>query len=327
MDAGGITVVVPVWNRRELIEPVMRTLRAQTAAPAEVIVVDDGSTDGAGAAAAAAGARVLRMERNTGFAAAVNRGIRACRSEWIAVVNNDVTLAPDYFERLRTAAGDGTWFATGKIFSATGGSILDATFDVLSRGGTAWRAGNGEPDSPEWSVPRAIWSAPWTAVLFRAALFDRIGLLDESFESYLEDVEFGVRCALGKVQGVYVPDAVAWHAGSATLGRWHADTSRRISRNQTLLAARYFPLSFAWPVLVGQGLWGLVALRHGAGMAWLHGKLQAARNWHAVRGTYRHQSAERLKSWLEENERLLARARSPYWRVYSLLTRVGQSDT
>jgi len=327
MNAGGITAVVPVWNRRDLVEPAMRTLRAQTAAPVEVIVVDDGSTDGAGDAAAAAGARVLRMERNTGFAAAVNRGIRACSSEWIAVVNNDVTLAPDYFQRLRAAAGDGTWFATGKIFSAAGGSMLDATFDVLSRAGTAWRAGNGEPDGAEWNAPRAIWSAPWTAALFRAALFDRVGLLDESFESYMEDVEFGVRCALRKVPGVYVPEAVAWHAGSATLGRWHADTSRRISRNQALLVARYFPLTFAWPVLVGQGLWGLVALRHGAGLAWLLGKLEAARKWHAVRSTYDHLSGDRLKSWLRENDRLVARARSPYWRVYSLLTRLGQSDT
>jgi GT2 family glycosyltransferase len=320
MDAGGITVVVPVWNRRELIEPLFRTLRAQTAAPAAVIVVDNGSTDGAGDAAAAAGAGVLRLEHNAGFAAAVNCGIRACSTEWIAVLNNDVVLAPDYLERLRDAARDGAWFATGKIFDAGGGGTLDGTFDILSRGGTAWRAGNGQPDGPEWSAPRAIWSAPWTAVLFRAALFDRAGWLDESFESYLEDVEFGVRCALAGLNGVYVPGAVAWHSGSATLGRWHPDTVRRISRNQLLLVARHFPRLFAWPVLVAQLLWGLVALRHGAGVAWLRGKTEALQKCRSVRSTYRPGSEKVLIAWLRENDRLLAAAPSRYWRVYSLLT-------
>ena len=143
MPSDQITAVVPVWNRRDLVAPLLAGLRAQTLPPVEVIVVDNGSTDGAADAAADAGACVLRMGANLGFAAAVNRGIRAARSAWIAVVNNDVELAPDYFQvLLRAAQETGAWFATGKLFAAARDGVLDGAWDVLSRGGTAWRCGS-----------------------------------------------------------------------------------------------------------------------------------------------------------------------------------------
>src|SRR5438046_2849976 len=85
---------------------------------------------------------------------------------------------------------------------------------------------------------------------------------------FSHDVDFGIRCATGGFRGVYVPDAVAYHQGSATLGPWHPDTVRKISRNQLLLVAKHYPrrwiLRYGWPVFVAQGLWGFVALRHGA---------------------------------------------------------------
>ena len=123
--------------------------------------------------------------------------------------------------------------------------------------------------------------APWTAALFRAGLFERVGLLEAGFESHLEDVDFGLRCATRGLVGLYVPEAVAWHQGSAALGRWHPETVRLIARNQFLLLARHYPgrlvLRWLWPILVAQLLWFGVALRHRAGCAWLRGK------WHGVR--------------------------------------------
>src|SRR5690242_3267923 len=107
-----ISAIVPVWNGRDLLERLMRSLDAQTLRADELLVVDNGSDDGAPELARQAGARVIAMGRNAGFAAAVNRGIRESRGEWVAVLNSDVELAPDYFEKL--AAADG-WFATGKI--------------------------------------------------------------------------------------------------------------------------------------------------------------------------------------------------------------------
>ena len=325
-----ITAIVPVWNGRELLERLLASLEAQTEAAAELLVVDNGSTDGAPELARARGARVIPMGRNAGFAAAVNRGIRESRGEWIAVLNSDVELAPDYFAKLLAACSADTWFATGKILAAASDHRIDATFDLLCRGGAAWRVGNGRADGPASSLARPIWSAPWTAALFRAELFQRVGLLEESFESYLEDVDFGLRSAAQGLAGQYVPEALAWHRGSATLGRWHPETVRRMARNQLLLLARHYPrrllLGWFWPIFVAQFLWGAVAVRHGAGFAWLRGEWQGLRGFFAARGQTL--DATVLESILRTNERLIRSIQVStgfdiFWKLYFLLTRGG----
>ncbi len=101
------TAVIPHWNRRELLDTLLRSIGDQTRPFDEVIVADNGSTDGSAQVAAQHGARVIELGRNFGFAAAVNRGIEAARSGWIAILNNDVVLdaanccpsARDYVER------------------------------------------------------------------------------------------------------------------------------------------------------------------------------------------------------------------------------------
>jgi GT2 family glycosyltransferase len=331
-----ITVVVPVWNGRDWLARLLASLAAQTTPAAEVLVVDNGSHDGAPELACQRGARIIPMGRNAGFAAAVNRGIREARGEWIAVLNSDVELAPDYFEKLMAA---GAPFATGKILQAAEPMIdplivptVDATFDALCRGGTAWRVGSGRPDGPIFSQELAIASPPWTAVLFRADVFQRVGLLEETFESYLEDVDFGMRCAALNMQGRYVPTALAWHLGSAALGRWHPETVRRIARNQLLLLARHYPsrlmLRWLWPILVAQLLWGAVALRHRTGLAWLRGKWQGLTGFAAARQSGQRIDSGFLRKWLPRNERRIHEIQQAtgfdfYWKLYFFLTRGG----
>src|SRR5574341_233457 len=284
----GVTAIVPTWNRRDLLERLLGRLTRQTHPLEEILAVDNGSEDGSAETAESAGARVIRLNRNEGFSRAVNRGIRESRTPWLAVINNDVEPEPDWLDRLKQGCeASGAWFATGRMLDAARRESIDGTFDALCRGGCAWRAGQGRLDGPEWRNPRLIRFAPLTAALLRRELFERIGLLDERFESYLEDVEFGLRCALGGYSGVYVPEAVAFHGGSATLGRWHSQSVRLIARNQLLLVAKHYPSGwlrrYGWPVLVAQALWGLVALRHGAGLAWVRGKAEALREFHSAR--------------------------------------------
>ncbi|HWB83372.1 MAG TPA: glycosyltransferase family 2 protein [Bryobacteraceae bacterium] len=331
MSAATITAVIPVWNGREWLERLLDTLAAQTTPATEWIAVDNGSTDGAPEIARERGACVISMGRNSGFAAAVNRGIQASRGDWIAVLNTDVELASDYFEKLIAAAAqENAWFATGKILSTGTQDQIDGVFDALCRGGTAWRVGQARIDGPLFSVPRTIWSAPWTAAVFRAELFRRVGALEESFESYLEDVDFGLRCALSGCSGCYVPGAVAWHRGSAALGTWHPDTVRRLSRNQLLLIARHYPPQLlrrrVWHILVAQMLWACVALRHGAGWAWLRGKWQGIGRFRAIRSQRKYAEAAVLEGHLREQEHEICKFQQAtrwdlYWRMYFLLTR------
>jgi glycosyltransferase involved in cell wall biosynthesis len=136
-----ITAVIPTFNRSALLQQAVASIEAD-----EIIVVDNGSTE----RIAPVGARVLRLDRNYGFAYAVNRGIEAAQGDAVAIVNNDVVLSPGY---LRLLAQTGAWFATGKILQQAAPDRIDATFDLLARSGCALRAGHGAP-ATEFSEAR-----------------------------------------------------------------------------------------------------------------------------------------------------------------------------
>jgi GT2 family glycosyltransferase len=328
-----ISAIVPVWNGCELLMRLLDSLDAQTQKADELVVVDNGSTDGAPEAARRRAARVIAMGRNAGFAAAVNRGIEESRGDWLAVLNSDVTLAPDYLAKLLHAAeAGGAWFATGKILVAGTNDRIDGTFDAVCRGGTSWRVGSGRADGAGFSAAREIGSPPFTAVLLRTEIFRRAGLLENSFESYLEDVDFGLRCAAREMAGVYVPAALAWHQGSATLGCWHSDTVRRMARNQLFLVARHYPARLLrrwfWAIAVAQILWGGLALRHGAFLGWLRGIFEGFRRFSAARASCTQFDPEVLDDLLRSNERLIRDLQTStgfdsYWKLYFLLTGGG----
>jgi GT2 family glycosyltransferase len=321
-----VAIVIPNWNGAARLATLLDCLASQSYPIERVIVVDNGSTDDSAAAARDGGASLIKLGANTGFSHAVNHGIRAADADWIGILNNDVRLESNWLENLMERVEDGqAWFATGKLLDASGDHRIDGAFDAVCRGGCAWRCGNGRADAPVWNQGREIRFAPLTAAILRAQLFERVGVLDEQFESYLEDIDFGIRCATAGFSGVYVPEAVAYHQGSATLGGWHPDTVRRIARNQLLIIAKHYPpewiIRYGWPVLVAQVLWGFTALSHGRFVAYLKGKLDGARRFHESRGTYQ----RGLDAVLEQSEREILELQrltgfDLYWRLYFALT-------
>lgn len=319
-----VAAVVPHWNRRDLLQALLANLREQTRAFDEIIVVDNGSADDSAALAERAGARVIRLENNLGFAAAVNRGIAATDADWIGILNNDVTLDPAWLANLLAAVQDNeVWFATGKTLTAADPSIIDGAFDAISRGACAYRCGSGKPDGPFWNEPRPIRMAPMTAALFRRRLFEEIGSLDETFESYLEDVDFGIRCAAKGRSGVYVPSAIVYHLGSSTWGAWNKYAVRLMARNQVLLTAKYFRDFSRWPILAGQLLWGLVALRHGCAGAYLQGKIAGMRLARTIPAEG--SASKNIEAFVRESDHTIREIQRQtgfdhYWRAYFWLS-------
>jgi GT2 family glycosyltransferase len=321
-----VAIVIPNWNGSALLARLLESLQRQSHPVERVIVVDNGSLDDSSAVARRAGATLIELGLNTGFSHAVNRGIRAAGSGWIAILNNDVSLEPDWLGKLvENADASNAWFAAGKLLDAVRPDRIDGAFDAICRGGCAWRCGHGRPDSALWNQPQEIRFPPFTAAIFRAELFDSVGLLDEEFESYLEDIDFGIRCAAAGRTGIYVPQAIAYHEGSATLGRWHPDTVRKIARNQLLLVAKHYPrkwvLRYGWPVFVAQILWGFTALRHGAFVAYLTGKLDGLLRFRRARGN----SQPNIAAIVDASERELHHLQQLtgfdlYWRLYFALT-------
>jgi GT2 family glycosyltransferase len=269
------------------------------------------------------GAECIALQANLGFAAAVNEGIRHARSDWTLILNNDVVLPPDWLERLLGAAqATGASFAAGKLLQSKHNQ-LDGSWDLVSRGAYAWRCGYERPDGAVWSTRRPIALAPMTAALFRSQVFEQVGLLETRFESYYEDVDFGIRCALAGLVGVYEPTAVAVHLGKATYGKRAARVYFLSARNQVLLIAKHYPpptlRRFAWPILVGQTLSLLAAARQGHPLAALQGKWQAVRQWPTFRDSL--PSADAIEATLIASEREILAIQQTigfdiYWRLY-----------
>lgn len=318
-----VAIVVPVWNQARLLERLLESISRQTTKPDEVIVVDNGSTDEAPALARRWGARVISLGRNRGFAAAVNGGIGACSTDWIALINSDVELSPDWLEKLLDAAKDtGASFGCGKLFKTSDRATIDGTWDLIAASGFPLRAGNGQPDSPTFSERRSIVLAPATATLYSRELFASVGVFDDQYGSYLEDVDFSLRCAVAGFRGVYEPGAVAYHVGGASGG----SVVRLYARNQVLLVRKLFRLElqrkFRGHIFLGRLLWGALALRHWQFGAWVKGLLDARR-------TYIEPSAldpVKLEKLLLDSEREIKSMRGPdlYWRLYFLFTQ-GES--
>jgi GT2 family glycosyltransferase len=319
-----VTAVIPVHNRLDLLARLLATIAAQSVSFAGILLVDNATDGGIPGTLLGADCRVIEMGENAGFARAVNRGWQTAVSPWVAILNTDVELDSRWLEELLQHT-ESAGFATGTILSASDPGRIDGTYDLVSRSGCAWRAGHGEL-VPCASSPRPISIAPATACLFRREVLVRLEGFDESYGSYLEDVELGLRCVENGISGVYVPGAIAWHVGSATFGRWNPRVVRLTARNQLLLVSQHYDRalfrSSLRHIVVGQILWGLVAARHGAGMAWLAGKREGLKNFHP-----RGKASRALAGFLESSEEeIRTRAPGTFWRWYFRLTGTAEKS-
>ena len=218
-----VTVVVPTWNGRALLELVMPSLERQVYRDFETIVVDNGSTDGTAEHTRERWpwAEVVALPHNVGFAAGVNRGIDRARGEYVALVNNDMELDPAFLGEL-VASLDGepaAASATAKMLFFDDREIFDGAGDVLHWSGVVRRRGRGERDRGQYDEPAEVFSACGGAALYRRAAFEEVGSFDEAFFAQMEDVDWGFRARLLGHGCRYVPGAVAYHKGSASMWR------------------------------------------------------------------------------------------------------------
>jgi GT2 family glycosyltransferase len=229
-----VFVIIPNWNGRDLIQKCLQALARQTQ-PHRVIVVDNGSVDGSDMLVEQEFPQVelKRFPDNAGFAGGVNRGIRPALkagADYIALLNNDAVPEPDWLKRLVQAveADPRAGIVTSKI-TAQGGRALDSTGDFYSIWGLPFPRGRGEADAGQYdgSDLRDVFAASGGASLYRAQMLREIGLFDERFFAYYEDVDLSFRARLAGWKVLYEPRAVVCHAISGT--------SSRIKRNGTAL--------------------------------------------------------------------------------------------
>jgi hypothetical protein len=257
-------VVVPNWNGRRWLPGLLDSLAAQTRAPDELVVVDNGSTDGSLELLRERGVTVVALGRNTGFACAANRGIEAVAAEAVALVNTDVELEPDWLERAlaRLEADEALASVATKMVLLDDPTMLDDAGDELRRDGVAHQRGHGRRDDGRWDRPGEAFSACAGAALYRRAAVLAAGGFDERLFSYLEDVDLGLRLRLAGWRCGYEP-AVARHARHGSSGQLQRSVDAWVARNTLLLVAKAFPLRWIGPVAYRQASWIVEAAREG----------------------------------------------------------------
>lgn len=242
--------VVVNWNGASLLPACLDALARQTR-PARVVVVDNGSTDGSAAAVAARpGVAWVPLGRNTGFAGGANVGIRRALLEgarFVALVNTDVALAPDWLARVRAAAdrhpAAGALCGTlvfadrpGQVNST--GLVLDPLFRARDRDFGAPLAALDRADGP-------VAGASFGAVLLRASALRRVGLLDPAFFAYCEDADWSLRAARAGVPLRFVREARAVHGYARTAGAGSPLQRYLLARNHLRIVARHAPVAVA----------------------------------------------------------------------------------
>jgi GT2 family glycosyltransferase len=262
-----VALVIPNFNGARWLPGVLESVAAQTVAPAEVLVVDDGSTDGSAALVAERfpGVRVLALGVNGGFARAANSGIAAVAAEAVALVNTDVVLAPDWLERALGAleAEPRAAAVATKLVDLDDPAILYSAGDVLRRDGACEQRGRFERDTGGFDTPGEVFSACAGAALYRRAAVLAAGGFDERLGTYLEDVELGLRLRLAGWLCRWEPRAVARHAGGGSTSALRHGPGAWLERNTLLLVARFFRARWLPLVAYRQLAWAWHAARAG----------------------------------------------------------------
>ena len=283
-------VVIPSWNSLELLPACLGSL-ADQGAELELIVVDNGSTDGSLDYLRREGVPHLALPRNIGFAAAVNLGVARTAAPMVLVLNADAELEPGCVGALMaTLASDGSLAGVqprilqlepGRERSIAAARLYSAGQALLADG-RAVEEGAGKPQAEAFLRRREIFGVCGAACLLRRELFEDLGGYDERYVSFYEDVDLNVRAQIAGWRFAYVPEAVAWHLGNASwqagFARPGAENARLVARNRLATQVKFVPLA-ALPRIVAVEVGALLrAARRRRLGATLRGKL-AALGW------------------------------------------------
>jgi GT2 family glycosyltransferase len=314
-----VRVVIPSWNGRDLLAGVLPTLAQQSYRDFRTLVVDNGSEDGTvqWLAAEWPEVEVLALERNVGFAPAVNLGVQGGDEEFVALVNNDMELDPGWLGALVASldADPGLGAACPKQRSGHDRALLDGAGDEIAWTGGVRRRGLGEPDEGQYNHGEDVFSACAGAALYRRAALRVVGPFDASFFAYLEDVDWGMRAQLSGWRARYVPAALVYHLGGATSGRTPARERYLVARNHVAFVLKTFPapwlLRFS-PLIVAELARTLItAVRAGQGHAVTRGWRDAVRRLPATLRERKRVQASRTVGLGELERAVFGRRRGP----------------
>lgn len=291
-----VSVVTPNYNGVKFLNNYFETLLIQSRFIEEIVIIDNASTDGSvefieefiKSQNYPIDIVLIKNEDNLGFAPAVNQGIKAAKSEYIYSINNDVELEWNTLEEIIKAMdesielGENPFSIQSKMIQHYNRNLIDDAGDEYTI--LAWtnKIGDGQP-AERYNEKREIFSSCAGAALYRKSLLDEIGLFDENFFAYVEDIDLSYRAQICGYKNFLCPNSIVYHYGSATSGsRYNEFKIRLAARNNVFLIYKNFPIiqkiiNFIF-LFIGFLIKYLFFVRKGYGSIYLDGLKEGLKN-------------------------------------------------
>lgn len=273
-----ISVIIPNYNGINFLEVCLRSLTSQKN-DLDVIIVDNGSKDGSLEYIKKNYSKftLIENEKNLGFAAAINQGIKASSGKYLLLLNNDVELEENCIANLKKCIdkNDNIFSVSSQMIQYHERNKIDDAGDEYTILGWTKRTGYGK-STKNYKTPRKIFSSCAGAALYCKRILDEIGYFDENFFAYMEDVDISYRAQIHGYECIYCPESKVYHVGSGTSGGRYNEFKVKLSaRNNIYVPYKNMP----WPqlflnspfLIIGYLIKYFFFLRKGYGSVYLAG--------------------------------------------------------
>ena len=219
-----VAVIIPNYNGQKYLSDCLKSLRKQSFRDFKVIMVDNGSSDGSLSLVKRdfPEVQIIGLSENTGFANAVNVGIKETTAKYVFLLNNDTVCEEGVIEALVNILDKrkSVFSVQAKMLQFKEPHLIDDAGDYYCALGWAF-APSKDKDNSRYSRRVNVTSACAGAAMYRREVFEEIGYFDEAHFCYLEDVDVGYRARLYGYDNVMEPGAIVYHVGSGSSGSRH----------------------------------------------------------------------------------------------------------
>jgi GT2 family glycosyltransferase len=248
MSSSLISVIVVNFNGERYLGDCLESLSVQTFRDFEVIVVDNGSTDGSldFIRKDFPWVKLIPLDKNTGFAMGNNTGFEASASKYIATLNNDTVVDKGWLKALyEVAETDRTiGMVASKILLGRNGREIDSVGVLIYPDGMSRQRGRGEIDEGQFDRTEEVLFPSACAALYRREMLNKIGFFDEDFFSYCEDTDLGLRARLAGWKAVLASKAIVRHLYSQTAGKYSGLKAYHVERNHLWVLMKDLPVAY-----------------------------------------------------------------------------------
>lgn len=239
------SVIIPNWNGKKFLKNCLTSLSKQGFKDFEVIIIDNGSTDGSVLYVKKyfPEVKLVELENNTGFSHAVNLGINKSFGRYVILLNNDTEVDKNCVKNLIVAADKHreVGFVAAKMLNFYKRGVIDSAGSYIDMVGHADNIGRGQKDDPRFNNSGYVFLATGGGSLIKREVFEKVGLLDENFFAYFEDIDFCLRAQIQGFKGWYEPKAIIYHIHKATAKRITAHVEYLLFRNMMQVVIKNFP--------------------------------------------------------------------------------------